>query len=98
MAWSVVAAKLEGHPTLEVSADMQMRIPTQDIFPMTALSRVIYALRFQGSENSKIESARNLLKHYHMDDAPPWAALRWLLAILLLAGLTMAAWPRSQPR
>jgi hypothetical protein len=96
MAWSVVAAKLEQRPVLEVSADMQMSIPVQDIFPMTTLSRVIYALTVKGDASPQIQTARNMLRQYHMDEVWPWAALRWLLAALLLGWLTVAAWPSRQ--
>ncbi len=91
LAWSVVIAKLQHRQTLNLSSDMAITVPTQDIFPMTTLSRLIYVLSFEGPLPPQMQSVRTILSRYRMDNVWIWVQLRLGLAALLLGALTSIA-------
>lgn len=94
--WKAALAKQAGKGQVSLSRAQSLTADVQDIFPMTALSRVIYVLGFDGAAPAEIRTVKDMLARHGMDRIWPWAALRAILAILLLGGLTWAAWPRRQ--
>ena len=91
MAWAVVNAKAAHRSTVVLSPLVDEATPVQDIFPMSALSRVIYVLKLKRSSNKEVETIRTLLIQSGLNHIALWELLRALLIALFLSTIATSA-------
>lgn len=97
-AWSVVAANFQSHKSIVLGQDLGGTAQVRDIFPMTTLSRVIYVLRLDLPVPAEVEAVKKMLNRAGAANVLAWEALRAILSALLIASLTLAAFPGRQSR
>ncbi len=90
LAWRVVMAKSSLAENFRPSARMAIAPRTQDIFPMTGLSRLTYLMSIRNPPPQQA-SERDWLKNHGLDHALLWNLLRGLLMGALLIWMSLAA-------
>jgi len=92
-SWRVVMARAGGARNFRPSQQVPLYLHTSALFPMTGISRVIYALeRRDGVSDVASRKIVALLAKANLDVPVLWIAIRALMAAALLAVLTIAAW------
>jgi hypothetical protein len=95
LAWRVEYAKAAGTENFRAS-DQLVSVSTDNIFPMTGISRLIYALKTDG-EGSREMSARRFLTRWGLADTLIWSLVRAAAAAALLFWIFAAAFFAGKP-
>jgi hypothetical protein len=90
--WRVVAAKNSGAAEFVPSGDIPLVVRTDAIFPMTGISRILYALQ-EPSKQAYAEQgrARLQLARLGLNNRPLWLTMRTLMILALTVWLSWAA-------
>jgi hypothetical protein len=90
--WRVVVAKESGVPRFAPSVDIPLMVRTDAIFPMTGISRILYALENPSKQTYPVQAqARIQLARLGLDSRPLWLVVRGLMILALMAWMSWAA-------
>jgi hypothetical protein len=96
-AWRVIAARVSEASNIRISPDLPYIVKTDAVFPMSGLSRIIYALDSHSPEkvsspsDPRISRVVQWLASHRLDDLLLWHSVRALLVLSLLTWLVHAA-------
>jgi hypothetical protein len=91
--WRVVMARIEGAEDFRPSFQVPLYLHTRAIFPMTGVSRVVYALERRGlASDPSSRKITDALAKAKLDSLMLWMLIRALIVAAVLVSLLIAAW------
>jgi hypothetical protein len=83
-AWRVVIAKVSNETQLSIPGSKTVQIPLEAVYPMTAMSRLIYLLENNTTYNRDVV---NWTRAVGLSNSRHWFVLRSLVIVVLILGV-----------